>query len=117
MSETLSASANVIPVGIGELHATDQHDIELVAYGLGSCVGVVVYDEATRAGGWSMCCCRKDRGDANLPESPDGHARYADTGIRKLLDRVTDLGASRRRLVAKIAGSKDVPSPSRHGCA
>jgi len=33
-----------------------------------------------------------------------GPARYADTGIRELLDRVTGLGASKRRLVAKIAG-------------
>ena len=39
-----------------------------------------------------------------LPDTPDAHARYADTGVRELLDRVTDLGASRRRLVAKIAG-------------
>jgi chemotaxis protein CheD len=104
MSETLSASANVIPVGIGELHATDQHDIELVAYGLGSCVGVVVYDEATRAGGMVHVLLPERSWGCEPPESPDGHARYADTGIRKLLDRVTDLGASRRRLVAKIAG-------------
>ncbi len=104
MNETLSASANVIPIGIGELHATDLHDIEMVAYGLGSCVGVVVYDEAARAGGMAHVLLPARSWGCEPPDVPDGLARYADTGIRELLHRVTGLGASRRRLVAKIAG-------------
>jgi len=104
MSETLLASANVIPVGIGEVHATDMHDIHIVAYGLGSCVGVVVYDEAARAGGMAHVLLPA-RTWVNEPAGlSGGPARYADTGIRELLDRVTGLGASKRRLVAKIAG-------------
>ena len=104
MNETLLASANVIPVGIGELHVTDVQDIEMVAYGLGSCVGVVIYDEAARAGGMAHVLLPTRSWGCGLPDTPDVHARYADTGVRELLDRVTDLGASRRRLVAKIAG-------------
>lgn len=97
-------SANVIPIGIGELFATDQRNAELVAYGLGSCIGVVVHDRAARAGGMVHVLLPERLWTHELSDSPDGLLRYADTGVRELLNRVTGLGASRHHLVAKIAG-------------
>lgn len=95
---------NVIPIGIGELYATAQNNIELVAYGLGSCIGVVVHDRAVRTGGMVHVLLPARLGEYGALSSSDELARYADTGVRELLDRVVGLGASRGRLVAKIAG-------------
>ncbi len=104
MSEMPPISTNVIPVGIGGLHATNQRDAELVAYGLGSCIGVVVYDSVAQTGGMAHVLLPARSNGAGGSESPGESARYADTGVRELMDRVTGLGASRDRLIAKVAG-------------
>jgi len=48
---TLDGVRDVVPVGIGDVHVSDQPGDVLVAYGLGSCVGVVVHDPVMKAGG------------------------------------------------------------------
>ncbi|MGB4505355.1 MAG: chemotaxis protein CheD [Syntrophaceticus sp.] len=73
---------------------------ELISLGLGSCVGVCLYDPITKVGGLAHVM---------LPESAEGHktefkGKYADTAIPTLIIEMLKLGASKKRLVAKIAG-------------
>ena len=93
------AEALTIQVGIGELRAGKGSDTSLVAYGLGSCVGVCLYDANSRIGGLAHVM---------LPNSLEGGSRidgrYADKAVPMLLEEVLKLGADRRRLVGKIAG-------------
>lgn len=102
-------NSNTVPIGIGELYVTDRPDAELVAYGLGSCVGVILQDKHAGVGGMVHVV---------LPTvlAMDSHyelGKYADTGVRELVNRVTGMGADRSRLRAKIAGGArmfDVPT-------
>lgn len=69
----------------------------LVTIGLGSCVGIALYDQYTQIGGLIHIM---------LPENKKGlkPAKYADTGIPLLIDKMESEGARKRNLKAKIAG-------------
>ncbi|UCE45974.1 MAG: chemotaxis protein CheD [Methanobacteriota archaeon] len=70
----------------------------LCCLGLGSCVAVFLHDPVAKKGGVVHVL---------LPKSPKGHppdAKYADTGIRLLLEKLVSCGADRNRLQAKLVG-------------
>lgn len=75
-------------------------DEVLVTYALGSCVGVCLYDEIERTAGLIHIMLPWSRDAAY----DDNRRRYADTGITELIGKMISLGASKSRLVAKIAG-------------
>ena len=89
-----------LTVGISDLNASTAPDV-LVTYALGSCVGICLYDKATRIGGLAHIM---------LPSSKDALRRdgdiykFADTAIPELVRKMEVLGAARSRIVAKIAG-------------
>ncbi len=74
---------------------------QLYSLGLGSCVGVAIYDPAAKIGGLIHIL---------LPSIKEieggGHSRtkFADSGIYDLVDTLIKSGASRARLKAKMAG-------------
>ena len=89
-----------VMVGIGEIMVSKDPSSILVAYGLGSCGGVCLYDPAARVAGLAHVM---------LPSSAEavGHttaSRFADRAVPMLLDEMARLGANRRRIVAKMAG-------------
>ena len=80
--------------------AVGRAPITLVTFGLGSCVGVAVWDPWGKVGGL---------GHIMLPDSTqarltDNLAKFADTSIPDLVNQMERLGAVRRRLIIKIAG-------------
>lgn len=93
---------NFIPVGLGDVRL-GRDDAVLMALGLGSCVGVALYDPVLRAGGMAHIV---------LPAPLDGGAstsgKFATAAIPRLLDGMLRMGAERRRLVCKIAGGAQV---------
>ncbi len=94
---------NMVNVGLGEQAISrDPQDI-LVAYGLGSCLGIGMYDPITRTGGLLH---------AVLPEHLNGNVaapgKFVDTGISSLIDGMTKAGADRRRLVVWMAGGANM---------
>ncbi|HBT79487.1 MAG: chemotaxis protein CheD [Selenomonas sp.] len=72
----------------------------LISYGLGSCIGVSLYDPQLKIGGLLHIMLP----DSKQARSSDNPAKFADTGLPLMLEDVLKLGASRSRLVAKIAG-------------
>jgi chemotaxis protein CheD len=75
----------------------------LVTYSLGSCVGLTVYDPVVRVGGMIHCMLPLSRID---PEKARANpCMFTDTGVPHLIQTVLDMGASRKRLVAKVAGA------------
>jgi len=72
----------------------------IISYGLGSCIGVTLYDSVTKVGGL-LHIMLPDSTQARSNENP---AKFADTGIDIMLKDILALGASRSRLIAKIAG-------------
>jgi len=90
---------DVIKVGIADL-AVCKAPQKLMTAGLGSCVGVCIYDPKTKVGGLAHIM---------LPNSDQvkvvhNKAKYANTGIEILLEKMQELGAMKNRMQAKIAG-------------
>ncbi|NMA02443.1 MAG: chemotaxis protein CheD [Clostridia bacterium] len=90
---------DVIKVGMADL-AVCKAPQKLMTAGLGSCVGVCIYDPRTKVGGLAHIM---------LPNSDQvkvvhNKAKYADTGIELLLEKMQELGAIKNRMQAKIAG-------------
>ncbi len=93
-------SVDVVKVGIAQLDvATTTQRIR--TSGLGSCVGVVLYDEIKQIAGLVHVM---------LPDSSLSRgnqltvAKFADTGVPALVQEMQKKGASTFRLKAKIAG-------------
>lgn len=89
----------LIKVGMADLKVGRAPDT-LTTLGLGSCIGLTLYDPVTKVGGlvhYMLPDSTKLRNSTNI-------AKFGDTGIRELLKQVLASGASQRRLVAKIAG-------------
>ena len=72
----------------------------LISYGLGSCIGVSLYDPQLKVGGLLHIMLP----DSTQARTSDNPAKFADTGLPLMLNDVLKLGAVRSRLVAKIAG-------------
>ena len=74
---------------------------QLYSLGLGSCIGVAVYDPITKIGGLIHILLPTINGFEN-----GNHVRtkFADSGIAELVNALTKAGASRARMKAKMAG-------------
>lgn len=89
-----------ILIGMADLNLARSPDI-LTTLGLGSCVGIALYDKDRRIGGLAHIMLPLSNGQAK-----DGPARmkFADTAIVDLINMMGRAGASRTAIVAKLAG-------------
>lgn len=90
---------NMLQVGIAELKVGKAPQ-KITTIGLGSCVGVTLYDPSSKIGGMVHIMLPNSKEIKNN----DNAAKFADTGVPKLLDEVLKKGAHKNNLVAKIAG-------------
>ena len=75
-------------------------DLTIISYGLGSCIGISLYDPQAKVGGLLHIMLP----DSKQARPSDNPAKFADTGLPLMLKDVLALGAVKRRLVAKMAG-------------
>jgi len=90
---------NVIKVGMADMNVASCPDA-LTTLGLGSCIGLCLYDSVAKVAGMVHIM---------LPYSSNGlgennPAKYADTGIPLLIDKMEKKGAIKNRINAKMAG-------------
>jgi chemotaxis protein CheD len=90
---------DIIKVGMADLNVTYSPGV-LTTLGLGSCVGICLYDPSTKISGLAHIM---------LPYSTQiknnsNKAKFADTGIVKLMDVMLKMGARRSSIISKIAG-------------
>lgn len=90
----------IVKVGMADLNVLPEPGM-IKTTGLGSCVGVTLYDPVTQIAG--MAHVMLPSSDI-AREGAFNAAKYADTAIPELLARMLPLGANRSRLVAKLAG-------------
>ena len=90
---------DLIRVGMAD-YKVGKSPATLISYGLGSCIGISLYDPQTKIGGLLHIMLP----DSTQARASDNPAKFADTGLPLMLDDVVKAGASRSRLVAKIAG-------------
>lgn len=91
---------DVVKVGIADMNIVVSPQL-IRTSGLGSCVGVVIYDEAREIAGMAHVMLP----DSSLAKSGRlNDAKYADTAIKKLVNDLVNRGAQLSSLKAKIAG-------------
>lgn len=89
----------VVKVGMADLNICKAPDV-IITLGLGSCIGIAVYDPTSKVGGLAHIMLP----DSTKMKNNTNIAKFADTGIVELVRRMEEAGAVRRRMVAKIAG-------------
>lgn len=89
-------------VGISEMMVSNRSDDILITYSLGSCIGLTLYDHGANVGGMLHCMLPLSSLDASKAEI--NPCMFTDSGVMALLKAVYDLGAERKRLIAKVAG-------------
>ena len=77
-------------------HAPDA----ITTLGLGSCVGVVIYDATAKIAGLVHVMLP----DSTKIKNNENKAKFADTGIEEMVRQVVEAGGVKSRLKAKIAG-------------
>jgi chemotaxis protein CheD len=94
----------VVKVGMADLKVISGHGL-IRTTGLGSCVGLTLHDPVKKAAGLAHVMLPSSEiareGELNV-------AKYADTAVAKLLEELLLIGASHKRLVAKIAGGSQM---------
>lgn len=92
-----------INVGIGDL-AVNKAPFILETRGLGSCVGVTLYDKQNKIGALAhiMLPCFSSAVKENLKENMK--FRYADYALPYMLDKMIFMGSDKKNIVAKIIG-------------
>lgn len=91
--------SEIIKVGMADWK-TCKGDDGVITVGLGSCVGIAIRDPATGIGGLAHIMLPDSKESVNNSNRP----KFADTGIEDMVNAILRMGASRFRLVAKIAG-------------
>ncbi|HPU62909.1 MAG TPA: chemotaxis protein CheD [Mobilitalea sp.] len=91
--------SKIIKVGMADANVCVAPDV-ITTLGLGSCVGIVLYDPVSKIAGLAHIM---------LPDSTkiinnSNKYKFADTAIDMLIKDMLDIGANRYNLVAKIAG-------------
>lgn len=89
----------MIKVGMADLNIGKSPDV-ITTIGLGSCIGIAVYDSVTKIGGLAHIMLP----DSTRMKNNSNVAKFADTGIEELIKKMTEAGASKTRMVAKMAG-------------
>jgi chemotaxis protein CheD len=82
-------------IGIGEYRVGS---FPMMTIGLGSCIGLTLYDDHLKIGGMVHIMLPDSAGRTDRP------GKYADTAIPLLLEELGALGSRKRSLAAKMAG-------------
>ena len=89
----------VANVGIADYKIIKSPD-QIMTVGLGSCCGVVIYDEINKIAGLVHILLSESKSERTLTN----RAKFADTGITLLYEELRKKGANPRFMKAKMAG-------------
>lgn len=89
-------------VGMAQFLVIDAPGI-IRSSGLGSCIGIALYDPFTQVGGLAHAMLPKHR-----PGREDNRAKYVDTAIDAMLVEMESMGSNRVNIVAKLVGGSQM---------
>lgn len=92
-------SALEVKVGIADLNVVLDPG-KIMTIGLGSCIGIVLYDKVKKVAGLSHIMLP----DSTQFKSVTNPMKFADLAIPMLIEKMEKQGANKRNFVAKIAG-------------
>ena len=88
-----------IRVGMSEIVVAKTPDI-LVTLGLGSCIGVCIYDPTIKVGGMAHVMLP----DSSTSKEVTNRGKFADTAVPELVGLLQKKGANKLRMLVKMAG-------------
>lgn len=91
--------AKEIKVGIGDLNVALPPD-KVITLGLGSCVGIAIYDSENKVAGLAHIMLPDSRDFTNQKNL----MKFPDKAIPELINKMIKLGGNKRNFKAKIAG-------------
>lgn len=95
-----------VVVGVGDMAVSNNTNVTMSTYALGSCVGVVAYDPICKAGGILHLMLPESRLSAEKAAAQP--AMFADTGLPLLFNGLFGLRADFSRIRLFIAGGASV---------
>ena len=95
MSEPVSQNKGPVMIGIGEYYVGP---LPMVTIGLGSCIGLTIYDRNLHIGAMVHIMLPESSGRTDRP------GKYADTAVPLLMEKLKEQGSQRSSLVVKMAG-------------
>jgi len=95
MLETLT----IVKVGMADLNIIE-HEGMITTLGLGSCVGVSLYDNMKKIAGMAHVMLP----DSTQIKNNGNKAKFADTAIPMLVNKMVARGANKSRITARLAG-------------
>ena len=94
---------NIVKVGMADLNVIKAPGI-LTTLGLGSCVGIVLYDKNNKIAGLAHIMLPNSKEIKNN----ENRAKFADTGIELLIEMMVKQGAKKEHLTAKVTGGSQM---------
>lgn len=98
---------NPISLGLGELLVSRNPEDVLVAYGLGSCLGISMIDPVTHVTGLLHAVLPESLNGMDYEKSP-ASGKYVGSGIECLLATMIKEGANRNRIVVRVVGGANM---------
>lgn len=95
-----------IIVGIADMGVSRDQQSGLITYSLGSCIGVAIYDPVAGVGGLLHYMLPESQIDPQKAQK--NPFMFADTGIPMLFKEAYRVGASKSRIVVKVAGGSQI---------
>ncbi len=96
----------LVTVGIADFKVSNNPEDTLVSYSLGSCIGLAVYDPVAGVGG--LLHYMLPDSSINQEKAEKNPAMFANRGIPLLFKSCFRLGASKNRMIIKVAGGSRI---------
>lgn len=95
-----------IMVGISDMKVSNNPDDVLITYSLGSCIGVTIWDPEVRMGG--LLHYLLPDSNLNKEKAKKNPFIFSDSGVPLLFREAYKFGASKKRMIVKVAGGAQV---------
>lgn len=99
MGEQQQEGQQEIHVGMADLKVARAPAV-LLSLGIGSCVGIILYDAVTKIGGLAHIMLP----DINIVKNRVNRAKFANTAVPDMVEEMEKLGAQRKTMKARIMG-------------
>lgn len=96
----------LITVDIADIKVSNDPNVTLVTYALGSCIAVVLYQPTLRAGG--MIHYMLPLASVSPEKAKESPGMFADSGIPLLFERMYALGCKKPDLIVKVMGGGQI---------
>jgi chemotaxis protein CheD len=103
---SLTGFEHKVVVGIAEMAVSNNQNVTLTTYSLGSCLGIAIYDPVVKAGGLLHIMLPDSSIDpVKAAKQP---AMFVDTGVPALFRATYQLRAEKHRMIISVAGGAQI---------